>query len=235
MTKVRSFQRFAALSAVLSFPLAIASNVLQGLPTNFNSDIFTNPTLMLSIGANGASLMRWGLILDMLGYYLLLLPSALFLHTWCGSKSRDWVRFYSLCGFGYILVGAAGAAILASVHPPLITAYAQGTSAAQRAVIETVFINTWNVVYGGLWNVLGELLAGVWLIGIGWLLRGERRFFSVITLLLGLGALLDSLGTVLGIGALALPGLSIFVGLLPIWALWLGIDLLRKPVQIQSA
>ena len=74
-----SFQRFAAMSAIVSFVLAITSDVLQGLPTNFNSDVFTNPTWMLSIGAGGASLLRWGLILDMLGYYLPLLPVALFL------------------------------------------------------------------------------------------------------------------------------------------------------------
>ncbi len=235
MTNIHSFQRFAAVSAIVSFPLALASNVLQGLPTNFNSDVFTNPTVMLSIGANGASLMRWGLILDMLGYYLPLLPVALFLQSWCRPRNPAWVRFCTACGLGYILIGAAGAATLAAVHPPLIAAYAQETSAAQRAVLETVFIAVWNLVYGGLWNILGELLAGTWLLGIGLLLRGERRIFSVITIILGLSALLDSFGTISGIGALALPGLSIYVGLAPIWALWLGIDLLRKPVQMQSA
>ena len=45
-------------------------------------------------------------------------------------------------------------------------------------------------------------------------------------------ALLDSLGMILGIEVLALLGLSVYVILAPIWALWLGIDLLRKPVQI---
>jgi hypothetical protein len=189
---------------------------------------------MLSIGAKGASLMRWGLILDMLGYYLLLLPAALFLQRWCGPKS-DWVRLYTACGLGYILIGAAGAAALAAVHPPLATAYAQETSLAQRAVLETMFVSMWNLVYGGLWNILGEFLAGIWLLGLGLFLRGERRIFGVITVILGTAALLDSLGTILSVEALALPGLSIYLGLAPIWALWLGIDLLRKRVQIQSA
>jgi hypothetical protein len=188
---------------------------------------------MLQVGASGASLLRWGLILDMLGYYLPLLPAALFLQAWCGPKSRAWVRFYTSCGLGYILIGATGAALLAAALPVLIGAYGQA-SADQRAVLETVFRTIWNMVYAGMWNIVGEFLAGIWLVGIGLLLRGERRIFSVITLILGASALLDSIGTMLGIDTLALPALSIFVGLAPIWALWLGIDLLRKPVEFGS-
>ena len=121
------------------------------------------------------------------------------------------------------------------MHPPLITAYAAETSASQRAVLETLFVSAWNLVYGGLWNILGEFLAGIWLLGSGLLLRDERRIFSVVTFILGAAALLDSLGTMLGISALALIGLSIFVGLAPIWALWLGIDLFRNPALLKSA
>jgi hypothetical protein len=83
-----------------------------------------------------------------------------------------------------------------------------------------------------MWNILGELLAGIWFVGVGLLLRGERRIFSIVTMILGISALLDSLGMILNIEGLALLGLSIYVVLAPIWALWLGIDLLRKPVQI---
>ena len=203
MSDHQSFQRFAAVSAIVSFLLAVASNVLLGIALNFSSEIFTNPALMLSIGANGASLMRWGLILDMLGYYLPLLPVALFLQGWCGSRNPTWVRFYTVCGTGYILIGAVGAATLAAVHPPLITAYAQA-SAGQRAAVETVFVTLWNMVYGGLWNILGELLAGIWFLGIGLLLRSERRIFGVVSIILGISAL------------------------------WLGIDLLRKPVPFEN-
>jgi hypothetical protein len=39
---------------------------------------------------------------------------------------------------------------------------------------------------------------------------------------------------ILGIDAIALPGLSVFLLLAPIWTLWFGIDLLRKPVQFRE-
>jgi hypothetical protein len=29
-------------------------------------------------------------------------------------------------------------------------------------------------------------------------------------------------------------GLSVYILIAPIWALWFGIDLLRKPIQIQT-
>ncbi|MCI0420943.1 MAG: hypothetical protein L0312_17215, partial [Acidobacteria bacterium] len=156
-----------------------------------------------------------------------------FLWRWLASKNPDWVLFYTSCGLGYILIGAIGAAILAAVHPPLINVYAQA-SVEQRPVLETVFSAVWNMVYGGMWNILEVLLAGIWFLGIGLLLRSERRLFSIFSIILGISALLDSLGFILGIEAVALLGVAIYVLLAPVWALWIGIDLLRKPVQIQA-
>ena len=231
MNDHRSFQRFAALAAITSFPLALGGIVLSGMAIDFKfMDAATNPAFWLSVGADGASLMRWGMILDMLSYYLPLLPVALFLWRWLRPRNPDWVLFYTSCGLGYILIGAIGAVILAAVHPPLINAYAQA-SVEQRPVLETVFSAIWNMVYVGMWGILEVLLAGIWFLGIGLLLRGERRIFSIFSIILGISALLGSLGVILGIEAIALLG-AIYGLLAPIWALWLGIDLLRKPVQI---
>jgi len=235
MNDHQSFQRFAALAAIISFPLALGSTVLSGMAIDFKFvDASTNPVLTLSVGADGASLLRWGMILDMFSYYLPFLPLALFLWRWLASKNPDWVRFYTFCGLGYILIGATGAVILAAIQPPLINAYAQA-SAEQRVMLETVFNTIWSMVYGGMWNILGGLLAGIWFVGVGLLLRDERRLFSIFSIILGISALLDSLGFILGIEALALLGVAIYVLLAPFWALWLGIDLLRKPVQIATA
>jgi hypothetical protein len=233
MSDHQSFQRFAALAAIISFPLALGSIVLSGMAMDFNMEASTNPALLLSVGADGANLLRWGMILDMFSYYLPLLPVALFLWRWLGSRSPNWVRFYTFCGVGYILIGAIGATILAATYPPLIRAYGQA-SASQQVVLETIFGTITDLVYGGLWNILEVLLAGVWFIGIGLLLRSERRVFSVVSIILGISALLDSLGFILGIEAVSSLGLNIYLVLAPIWTLWLGIDLLRKPVQIEA-
>ena len=236
MNDHHSFQRFAALAAIISFPLTLGGIVLSGMAMDFKfMDAATNPAFWLAVGADGASLLRRGMILDMFSYYLPLLPVALFLWHWLGSRNPNWVLFYTSCGLGYILIGAIGAAILAAVHPPLINAYAQA-SVEQRPVLETVFNAIWNMVYAGMWNILEVLLAGIWFLGIGLLLRGERRLFSIFSIILGISALLDSpLGVILNVEALVLLGGVIYGLLAPIWTLWLGIDLLRKPVQIATA
>ena len=231
MSDHHSFQRFAAVTAIVSFPLTLASVVLSGIAQNFSPDMTANPALMLSIGASGTNLLRWGMILDMLGYYLPLLPVALFLQHWLRPRSPNWVRFFTICGLGYIFIGAIGAATLAAVQPPLINLYAQA-SVDQRYVLETIFSTIWNMVFGGIWNILDALLVGVWFLGIGWLLRTERRIFSIVSIILGTSALLDSLGMILNIEVIFLLGVSIYVLLAPLWVLWLGIDLLRKPVEI---
>jgi hypothetical protein len=228
-----SFQRFAAIIAIASFFTAITSDVLQGIPVNFNSEFPINPVSFLSVGADGAKLLRWGLILDMLGYYLPLLAIALFIQHWFKAKHPIWVHFYTTCGLGYILIGATGAIALAVVQPPLINAYAQAAT-AQRAILQTIFEAIWNIVYGGMWNILGELLVSIWFFGAGLLLRSERRALGIVSMTVGIAALVDSFGNILGMEGLAFVGLSIYLILAPIWALWFGIDLLRKPVQIQS-
>ncbi len=233
MNDHQSFQRFAALAAIISSTLAFGGIVhsVSGMAAiDFNMDV---PFWLssLSAGADGARELRRGMILDMFSYYLPLLPVALFLWRWLGSRNPNWVLFYTSCGLGYILIGSIGAAILAAVHPPLINAYAQA-SVEQRPVLETVFSAIGNMVYGGMWAMLDTLLVGIWFLGIGLLLQGERRLFSIFSIILGISALLSSLGVILGIEAIAFF-LGVIYGLLaPVWALWLGIDLLRKPVQI---
>jgi len=236
MNDHQSFQRFAALAAIISSTLALGSIVhsVSGMAAiDFNKDV-TFWLSSLSAGADGARELRRGMILDMFSsYYLPLLPVALFLWRWLGSRDPDWVLFYTSCGLSHILIGAIGAVILAAVHPPLISAYAQA-SVEQRPVLETVFSAIGNMVFGGMWGILDTLLVGIWFLGIGLLLRGERRLFSIFSIILGILALLGWLGVILSIEAIALLG--VIYGLFaPVWALWLGIDLLRKPVQIEAA
>jgi hypothetical protein len=233
MNNARSFQRFAAVTAILSGPIAIASFVPVLAAVDFNFDAFSNLRLILETGTRGASLWRWFMILDIFGYYLLIAPLTLLLWHWLKPRDPARVNLYTLCLLAYILIGAMGAAILAAVVPPLVVSY--GADAAQNATIEMVFDAITNLVYVGLWNILEEFIAGVGWIGIGLILRRERRAIGITTVILGVAALVDSVGTTLGIVALADLGLYIYLVLAPVWALWLGIDLLRKPVQLEMA
>jgi hypothetical protein len=224
------FQRFAASTAILASLIAIVSITLLAAALNFDFGASNDLTAALGTGARGAALYRWSMILDMLGYYLLIAPLVLCLWYWLRPRNPARVHLCSLCLLAYVLIGAMGAAILAAVIPPLVLAY--DVDAADRETISIVFDATTNMVYAGLWNTLQEFIAGIGWIGIGLVLRHERRAIGILTVALGVAALVDSLAMMLGIALLAELALYLYIVLAPVWSLWLGVDLLRKPAQM---
>lgn len=196
---------------------------------SFSAQAFSGA--MISTGARGANLLRWGMIFDVFGSYLLLAPLALHLWSWLKLRSPNHVTLYTLCGFAYILIGSMGAIVLSAVLPPLINDYAQA-SASQRDHLQVVFNSFLNAVFLGLWNPLEVFLLGIWLLGLGPLIQRERRALGILTRLLGLSALIDSAGRFLDVESMFIAGSSGLFLLVPIWLIWWIIELLRKPVQI---
>jgi Domain of unknown function (DUF4386) len=227
MNNNASFQRLVAVTSILATLLACGSIGVQALVLGVNTDPFSNPTSILMTGADGANLFRWGMILDIFGYYLLLVPLALLLWSRLQPKGMNLVTLYTFCGLAYILVGAAGAATLAAISPPLIEGYGHA-SAQQQQMYEVVFSGFINVVYVGLWNLLESSLSGIWWLGIGLLLRREQPALGIFTTVLGIFALLDALGRILNIQLIYTVGLAGILLFIPIWTLWFGIDLLRS-------
>ncbi len=225
MNNEASFQRLAAVTSILAALLAFGSIGLQAVVLGVNTDPFSNPTHILGTGANGASLIRWGMILDMFGYYLLLAPLALLLWSRLKPKDMNLITLSTFCGLAYILIGALGAATLAAISPPLIEGYGQA-SVQQRQMDEVVFSSFLNAVYVGLWNLLESSLGGIWWVSIGLFLRHEQPALGLFTTVLGIFALLDALGRILNIQLIYTVGLAGVLLLIPIWTLWFGIDLL---------
>ena len=72
-------------------------------------------------------------------------------------------------------------------------------------------------------------LAAAWWVGVGWLLRTERRTLGLFTLLLGVSAAVDFVLTALNapMPIYAFGGFKIPFTI--VWSLWLGVALLRDP------
>ena len=227
MNESSSFQRLAAVISIISAILAFGSIGFQAVASGVTADPFSNPNSILGIGANGATLFRWGLILDMFGYYLLLAPLALLLWSRLKPKDMNLITLYTISGLAYMLIGAIGAVTLAAVGPPLIEGYGQA-SVQQRQMYELVFSGFLNAVYVGLWNLLESSLSGIWWLGIGLLLRREQPALGIFTTVLGIFALLDALGRIVNFQIIYTVGLAGVLLLIPIWTLWFGIDLLRS-------
>ncbi len=231
MSDHQLFQRLAAGTTILAVLCYLSSVVLLLAVMNFSFSVEAFSGAMISTGARGAGLLRWGMIFDVFGSYLLLTPLALHLWAWLKQKSPIHVSLYTLCGLAYILIGSMGAIVLSAILPPLINDYVQA-SASQRDNLQVIFNSFLNAVFLGLWNPLEVFLLGIWLIGLGPLIQRERRALGVVTRLLGFSALIDSAGRFLDIQTIFFIGSSGLFLLVPVWLVGWAIDLLRKPVQI---
>jgi hypothetical protein len=234
MRDQRSFQRWAGILAIASAGLALASIVVPLPAVSWDVNAFSDPVRVLRAGNQGAVAMRWGMILDLLGYYLGIVPLVLLLQRRLRARGGDWAALFGWCLLAYVVIGAAGAAVLAGTLPRLMSLYTV-VPAEQQPVVLAVYAGLWDAVYGGLWNILEVLLAAVGWLGLGWLLRGERRFAGVVTMVLGGACLLDAAGNILGREVVALPGLYLYIVLAPLWALGMGIGLLRRPAPGAAA
>jgi hypothetical protein len=167
------------------------------------------------------------MLADVFGYYLLLAPAVVFLWVWLRDTSPALVTLYTFGGLAYILIGSIGAVMLSAVLPPMIIAFGE-TAGAGHAAVSVVALGFINAVYNGLWNPLEMLLAGAWWLGMGPLLAKRRRALGLLTRVLGMAAWVDAAGAIVAVEIIYFVGLTVVLALIPVWAGWLGIVLLRE-------
>ena len=99
------------------------------------------------------------------GYYLLIAPLVLVLRAWLGRRGGEWTRLFAGCLLAYVVLGGVGAAVLAApprgCWPPT-----PPPPARQRQTLEALYRTLFDTVYGGIWNIFEELLAGRGLAGL---------------------------------------------------------------------
>lgn len=227
MTSDRTFGRIAGISAIVAAPITVASLVLALLAVEFNADF--NPEDLITLGARGAAIFRtaW-MAADAFGFALLLTPAVLYLRHWLEVKSPNLVALYTVFGLAYIFTEVIALSVIGGAVPPMISAYSEAVG-AQREQLMLVFDAVINMVFNGIF-VFATTFLGIWWLGIGSALRTERRWLGVVTMVLGVDALVWGIAGILGFGSnpvlemLELPYLLLW----PFWILWLGIMLLRR-------
>ncbi len=241
MNNDRTFHTIAGVAAILSAPLAFASLLAGLIALDFNLEAFGEPSTIIHV-VTRPSLLRSSVLLNLFGYYVLWLPSVLWLWDWLGYR-RPVIRLYSLCGLGYIILGSIGGAILSSAWPPLIQAYTEAL-ASKREFLSLVFTAITVTVEGGIWSTPQNLFQGVWWLGIGGWLRHERHGLGTFTLILGGFALLNSVGEVFDVEIFDMAGLVVTLLGGPVWHVWLGLVILsirprlaflNRPPKVPSA
>jgi len=234
------FQQFTGWTAFISMFFAwgtiVVSLMVVGLDLDaFYASVSENAAGMLPILARNPSLAWWPSIFDLFGFYLLLIPLALYLWRRYQPQYGQWSDLFSVCGLGYLLFGAMGASILAVVFSSQAGAYG-AAAGAEQAAITAVFAAFGDAIQRGVWGILDPLLAGVWWLGFGWLLRREWRALGWTTIVLGLLNLIGGLSAAIPLDAIAGLCLNVYFVLAPLWAGWMGLLLLRrKPAAVRSA
>jgi hypothetical protein len=228
-------QPYLALVALAMVILEIVASVMFLALYDFDIGVLAaDPAAIPARGPEVATLLRWGAVIDMLGY-LALAPIVVYLHGRLMTPApeqgrRSWVvDLLTLGGLGWVLVGSIGAALWASAGPPLLEASVAGSKTAEAAGV--AFAALANAVNVGLWGKLEWLLLPVWLIGVGWLVRTEGRSFGWLAILAGVGGLVYGVRTGLSgrppvdlsspLDILTLAGFGLFF----VWAIWLAMRL----------
>lgn len=233
MNASATYQKQVAVLTVISGLLALACLILLGIALADNPEAYDDPMQLLGMANLNVPLLRWAMLTDLFGYYLLLLPCIYFLRPYLREQT-PWANLITYCGTTYVLIGAIGAVVMAEVVCPLLTQYATA-SPTQQALLQTTYQALNRLVYNGLWNLLETLLAGVWWTMTGAVLRTWHKPLGWVTMVLGLFTALDALGNLLSLPLPAAIGLNIYLLLAPVWAIWLGVLLWRQTRLIAIA
>ncbi|MEM7111469.1 MAG: hypothetical protein AAF614_03500 [Chloroflexota bacterium] len=218
-----SFQRLTAVLAIIAGIAALLSLVVGLSGVDYDFEVFSDPSSLIAAGTTAAALVRWSYWLNMVGNYLFLIPLALFLYHWLGSKNNLFAQLYTISGYTYILLGAAGSAILAAAWPFLMEQYAT----TPQADLITHFQVVTAIAETGLHGVIQNFAGAVWFLGMGSLLRQKRAALGIVAMVVGAFLVLNTLGNMFNIEALSLIGLTANILLGPIWTIWIGLALLK--------
>lgn len=227
MKHLTNYRAVVAALTLLSGLLSLTCIGVGALAVEYNFDAFSDPVLTLQY-SHHYELAKWFNLLDMFGYYLLLLPCIFFFHQQYKFKS-PWMPLISFSGLAYVLVGAIGAAILAALWPEQMKQHL--TAGPENAAISlSLFQTTTLLVTKGLWNILEVVFASVWWIGLGLLLVKENKVIGIVTVIAGLSTFLDASGNMLEIRWLSDIGLNVYLLLGIIWPIMIGLFLLRQSI-----
>jgi hypothetical protein len=217
MIKLRAIVGFLT---ILSGITGLLSYILVAGAVNFNFDFFSDSSLIFETQGVSSSMLRWSMITDVFGYYLLLLPVLFFIHHWLKERS-NWRDLITFCGAAYIFAGALGASILGAAWPALLENYATASTDHQE-IIKITFDSLALIVVNGIWNIFDAFMFGVWFISIGIFIKREHKLWGWFTIIVGIISILDFAGNIFSVKMLADSALNLYLVMAPAWAIGFG-------------
>lgn len=188
--------------------LAVLSDLLYAIAFRFRIEPAFDHVQQLAIGPSGAPILRWAAFTDMLGYYLLMAPTAFYLHR--VYRAHPLIDLFTFGALFYIAAGSAGAVALGTFGPDLIVAYASADGPTRDAIARD-FTTLAAVVYTGLWQTLLPIPLGLWFAGTGGLILARHPRLGSLGLAMGAAAFVASAGRIFGLDEIGVIGLAFLV------------------------
>ena len=216
-------QRSVAVCAWLAAVVPLVALVAFLAAYRFDTERLTDLPSIVG-DRDAAAALRWAGLIDM-SAYLPVAPVVIYFHRRMADRAPDLIGLLTFCGLAYVLLGSLGGTLFATVGPPLVE---DGSDAAR-----VTFAAFATMVAVGLWGTLELIGFGVWLVGVGWLLRAQSPAFGWLAIVAGIGSLLSAARTGMtgrSVGDLPGPLDFVVVGLLGLalpWLAWLGFRLYR--------
>ncbi len=226
MNDETSFKRVAATTVILAGVLYVAAAIITSLAVDFDLEFLANPQDLLTAGLEPGAirLFQWGEIVGVFGYCLLYIPATLYLWYWLSPRNPRMVTLYTVLALFNIALCVIESTIRISVWPPMMAAYPQAVE-VQRELLQVMFGAMSDFVSDSLY-ALNSMLGGLWWLGMGLILRSERRILGILTTIMGIAIFCAGVGWLTQVEPLA--RLENFYFLQPFWAVWLGIVIWRR-------
>lgn len=221
--------KMVGVLAVVAGVLALLSLGVGLAGVDGDAEVLSEEASLVAAGAGAADAIRASFWLNMFGNYLLLVPLALVLHAMCADGRRADTRLLTAAGGVYLLFGAAGSAIFAGAWPDLMEKYAAAGGESERAAILADFELVSAIAGDGLHGVVQNVGGAVWLLGIGALMRAWVPSLGWLAMAIGAFLAITTAGTIIGVEALSLIGVTATVLVAPLWSMAVGLRLIRTP------
>lgn len=225
----RALLRTAAISTLVAVATGAVSGVLFLAAGDFRTETLLEPRQLLDAGPSTASLLRWGALTDMFGYYLLFVPLFLAVGAELRRTRGPLVDLFTVGALMYVVIGSLAAVVLATAAPPLLEAHQEAGPEAGRG-LALAFTTLVDSVYKGAWQTLQVIPLAVWLIGTGVFLGRRRRSLGAIGVAAGVAGLAWSTLRMVQVdlvGAAAVGFFMLLGVLFAVYVVWLALLLLR--------
>lgn len=217
--------RWVGWLAITAAPVTLAGLVLGISLVDWNADAYRDPEVVLALGESKAAVLRVSYLLTALGSYAMLVPLLVWLHRRLPDTDDVRHAVSGLAGLLYLVLGAAGACVLAAAVPELIRLYAE--PGADRETLQTAWHVANRIGEDGLQGMVQNLAGAVWWLLLGLRLLREQRILGWATVVLGAASAVNAVGSVFEADALQVPGLTVTVLGAPLWSIAVGSWLLR--------